>query len=468
MLLGASHVAADSGSAAPFRPEYLEDGELTKETQERLAGRYAPILIFHPREEYFPTSPLFPQELLAADGRAVDRDGPRIGWLGTSATRRERYRALALEEKARLATVYYRAYPVRRGAGRHVVLEYWLYYVQNTYRVRGGVLPLWVDSSHPNDLEHIHIVFRDEGSGLVPVELWASSHDGVVPANRYTYKSSDEAFAANGRFLVERGSHALAPDVDGDGVFTPGPDGHSGYRLLWGIRDLGVSRTGYDRSYLDADRTVSSIELAPALDRPQRPGTLTYRLRPVEEISREFAQLQLSDRERQHGFETARHWLRRAFGGNNGDAGKLLIPPERSGGSSSSSIGISHIASVERGFLVGGTFKFQDLGALIGARYAFLHDIGFLPDLIIEANGVQTTRRSYITTQFLLSYPLDASTRIMAGRALVTDSWRFDNRQSDWYAGVELRLGPMRISAASRSWGPITNLSKEFRLVYFF
>jgi hypothetical protein len=42
----------------------------------------------------------------------------------------------------------------------------------------------------------------------------------------------------------------------------------------------------------------------------------------------------------------------------------------------------------------------------------------------------------------------------MAGKALVTDSWRFDNRQTDWYAGVEIRLGSMRISAASRTWGP--------------
>jgi hypothetical protein len=50
----------------------------------------------------------------------------------------------------------------------------------------------------------------------------------------------------------------------------------------------------------------------------------------------------------------------------------------------------------------------------------------------------------------------------------VTDSWHSDNRQTHWYAGVEIRLGSMRISAASRTWGPITNLSKEFRLAYFF
>ena len=39
--------------------------------------------------------------------------------------------------------------------------------------------------------------------------------------------------------MVERGSHAMAPDVDGDGRFTPGVDSINALKAQWGIRDSG-------------------------------------------------------------------------------------------------------------------------------------------------------------------------------------------------------------------------------------
>jgi hypothetical protein len=449
--------------------EYFETGVLPGAVQQLLAERFAPELLFHPQEEFFPTSPLFPTELEPEAWDAPDDAvGSTLSRLGTARMRTERYRGLSLEEKAGVATVYYRAYPARRGGTPRVVIEYWLYYVHNIYRVRGGFLPFWVDGSHPNDLEHIHLVLRPTEEGLVPEEVWSSSHQGIVPANRYTFGDSeaDAAFGARPRFLVERGSHALAPDVDGDGIFTPGLDGHSGYRFLWGIRDRGIARARYSRSYLDADRAVASIVFVPDVGVARGDDVHAYQLRPVDEISTAFDALNLSTAERKELFEVARHWVRRAFGGDNGSSGKLLVPPVRT--TASASIGIPHIASTERGFLVGGTFKLQEQGVYVGARYAYLHGTRFVPDLILQVDAVQTTRQAYTTTHVLLSHPIDASTKVMAGKALVTDSWRFDNRQWDWYAGVELTLGSMRISGASRSWGPITNLSREFRLSYFF
>jgi hypothetical protein len=454
--------ATPAASQDPHAADEPFDDELPLAVQQTLGERFAPVLVFHPREEFLPVSPLFALDILADDQREP------AGALGSPHARRERYRALTLDEKVRLSTVYFRAYRARRDARPVVVVEYWMYYVQNAYRVRGGILPFWIDGSHPNDLEHIHLVLRHSENGLAPDEVWASSHDGLVPPNRYRYEVADDAPPYNGRFLVERGSHALAPDVDGDGIFTPGRDGDSGYRFLWGIRDHGVARTRYSRAYLDPEREIASITLGPDRDEAAADVKLTYRLLPVQDISRAFADLDLTKRERTRLFEVARHWLKRTFGADNGSSGKLLVPPARKPDARSESIGIGHIAASERGFLVGGTFKFQEQGAFVGARYAYLHDMPFLPDVIIEANATQTTKRNYLSAQLLFSYPIDASTKIMAGKAFVTDSWRFDRNQTDWYAGVEIRLGSMRISAAGRSWGPITNLSKEFRLAYFF
>lgn len=463
------HGAAADASSQPQdtpAPNTGSQPALPAPEQLRLAERFAPVLVFHPLEEYFPASPLFAIDLDEAIGSAPAGDDP-LAQLGTARTRRDRYRKLTLEEKARLATVYYRAFPARRGSRDVIVVEYWLYYVQNSYRVRASFLPFWISGSHPNDLEHIHVVLHaDADAGLVLEEVWASSHQGIVPANRYRRREGDVPFLERGQYLVERGSHALAPDVDGDGTFTPGLDGNSGYRVLWGIRDRGVAGMRYNPSYLDERRQTASVVFAHEGYAGGAEEPLGYRLVPVEELSDAFDELNLTASERKRSFEVPRHWFRRAFGSDNGSSGKLLVPPARD--PRSTSIGISHIAATERGFLVGSIVRLPEQGVFVGARYAHLHGMRYVPDLMVEVDAIQTTRRGYLSAQFLFSHPIDATTKIMAGRALVTDSWRFDNRQWDWVVTAEFRLGPMRVSGTSRTWGPITQYSKEFRLAYFF
>ena len=87
---------------------------------------------------------------------------------------------------------------------------------------------------------------------------------------------------------------------------------------------------------------------------------------------------------------------------------------------------------------------------------------------MLEADGIRTTDSGYLSSQFMLSYPLDGSTRVMGGRELITDSITFKRYQWNWLGAVEVRLGSMRFQAAFRSIGPVMGLSKEFRLSHFF
>jgi hypothetical protein len=86
----------------------------------------------------------------------------------------------------------------------------------------------------------------------------------------------------------------------------------------------------------------------------------------------------------------------------------------------------------------------------------------------MQVDGVVTRESKYLSPQVLLSYPIDGITKVMAGQSFVTDSLRFDQVQRDWVCAIEVRLGDMRISAATRSTGPLRTSAKEFRLFYAF
>src|SRR5687767_5876349 len=105
-------VASPSDREADTRIPRI-DSELTAETQRRIAEQFAPLLVFHPSEQFFPTSPLFPLEhkLALTDGtdRPVSQRGASAQ-LGTTTERRSFYEALTPRGKANLASVYYRAY----------------------------------------------------------------------------------------------------------------------------------------------------------------------------------------------------------------------------------------------------------------------------------------------------------------------------------------------------------------------
>ncbi|MGW8179226.1 MAG: hypothetical protein ACWGQW_10770, partial [bacterium] len=226
--------------ADPPDAQSLHELELvSKEEAVDLVYRYAPTLAFHPEEQYFPCSPLFPLE------NDEKSEIPPLERLGTVQSRKAHYLGLSLKEKASLARVYYRVRELNIASKEKLIIDYWFYYIWNEYHVRGGLFPVWLDRRHPNDLEHIHLVFGKEPGSDTDVgepasykdfhleAVYSSAHEGRIPSNRY-YREARES-QMNSHFLVELGSHASAPDANRDGVFTPGTDGRSGYKILWGV-----------------------------------------------------------------------------------------------------------------------------------------------------------------------------------------------------------------------------------------
>ncbi len=258
--------AADAPIAAYSK---AATASLCPQHQALLAEEFAPVLVFHPQEEYFPSSPLFSLENAAVGPSA--RDGSEnLRRLGTTKTRTQLYRSLSLAEKERLAKLHYRAFSLRQEGSELVVLEYWLYYVQNDYRVRGGLFPFWVDASHPNDLEYIRLLLRSSSEGrhadgCARVKIGNriatvinSAHGDHIPDHSYSVSAAEE-LSGSLRFLVELGAHASSLDVNQDGIFTPGVDAESRYKLIWGIRDRGLTWAGHDPSYMDSREAETAI-----------------------------------------------------------------------------------------------------------------------------------------------------------------------------------------------------------------
>jgi hypothetical protein len=450
---------------AAGRTPIRADAPLTPDIERALAERFAPTLVYHGAEKYFPTSPLFSLETqVTIDPAAADATS-LAARLGTAGQRREYYESLSSREKASLARVFYRVYDSRLGREPVVVIEYWLYYVQNTYRVRGNLFPVWVDGNHPNDLEHVHVVVhRDSEGNYALYEVDGSAHTGTMPANRHRF--GPEESPTGTRFIIELGSHANAPDIDADGIFTAGIDGESGYKVLWGIRDRGITWARSRPKYMDARTGANAVTFEAATADGDAADRLTYRLVPVGDLTDAFSALDLSVDERNALFETQRNWFRRMFGGDNGSPDKLLVPPPRRPGEGG--IGIEPLEKTQRGILVGTQLNLEQQGGLVGARYAYLFGRAYIPDVVFEADGILTRYQRHVETRAMVSYPLDGSTTLMFGKAVVVDALHPDRRQWDWVASVEFPVGHMRVSFASRSWGPLTKYSKEVRLSYFF
>ena len=449
------------------------DPTLSSEEAKRLAQQFAPIFVFHGDEQYFPCNPLFPIE------GEIESDSDPLELLGTAESRKEKYLALPLDKKARLAKVYYRVRRLDPGSKTGLVLDYWLYYVWNHYRARGGLFPVWFDRSHPNDLEHIHLIVESRRelesdheeptseSGIVVHAIYASAHEGTIPANRYC--SSPQGLSGRPQILVELGSHASAPDIDRDGLFTPGVDGGSGYKMLWGIRDRGITWLKYSSSYADTRSGEDSIVFSPesAAQDENTSRRFTYQLVSVSELAEEFDQLGMSKAERAAIFEKRIHWLQWVTGRSNGDSGKLLIPPDPK--TEGESVGLNGFSSTERGIILGGTSLADSPGLYLGGRYGFLHGTHYIPDFVFEFDGILTTNgKTYLATDFLLSYPLSVSAKVMGGVGLLTDSISFKNSQWDWVAGLEVRFGHIQCYGGVRSHGPVNGEVIDIRLAYFF
>jgi hypothetical protein len=360
-------------------------------------------------------------------------------------------------------------------------VDYWLYYVHNEYRVRGSIFPIWFDRSHPNDLEHFHVVLNSSPStqevpGIQIQNSWfkveavfSSAHEGTIPANRYYMKSGDSRSAV--RLLVEKGAHASAPDIDEDGRFVPGVDGRSGYKLLWGVRDHGHTWAWYRTSYADHRSEPDSVVLFCPLHvqaaEERQVRRFPYDLVPVEELAQQLGELGLSTSDREELFETRVHWLRRMAGQSNGASRKLLVPPPEE--VYGDSLGVNGHSATERGILLGGTTMLDTPGLYLGGRYGILHGSMLLPDLIVEANGIVTSRgKGFLATQFLMAYPISVASKVVGGTSLLTNSLSFRQRQWDWVGGLEMRLGHFQLYLGFRTPGSLNDESFDFRLSYFF
>lgn len=462
-----SSAQASSSYVSPVESSQL----LSAEERDQLVDYYAPKLVFHPDEQHFPCSPIFPLEVESDPGVSFQEK------LGTPESRNAKYLALSLEEKARLAKVYYSTRDFRRGQEEGLIIDYWFYYVWNYYRVRGGLFPIWFDRSHPNDLEHIHFVLLRKPGTDCEVDtvvdrfrlqaVFSSAHEGSIPSNRL-YPVSQE-LPANPHFLVERGAHASAPDANRDGLFTPGVDGRSGYKLHWGIRDKGLTWVRYNRSYTDPRSGEDAIVFSPrSRARPNdRSADLTYSLVASESLTERIAELDLTTKQLKRLFEVEMHLLNRAIGKSSGESKKLLHPPDFD--TQDESVGLNGFSSTERGIILGITSLADSPGVFLGGRYGFLHGSKFLPDLIFQLDGILTTRKSgYLSPQFLLSYPISVSTKLMGGGGLLTDTIDFRNRQWDWVAGLEIRLGHLQVYGGFRSAGSVNDEMVDIRLAYFF
>ena len=230
---------------------------------------YAPILQFARRETVFPAAFETLEELRAGMPNA---QSPSVEALY------DRYVRLEPEDRKRRCTLYFRTHS-RPGSW---LIEYWTYYPFDV----GGFF------SHLHDPEHFFVEVDKLGGAVRRViatahgyfagnNIYLTDYAGALPVDLPLFA------------MVEMGKHATAPDVDRDGVFTPGIDENEyGERAkIWGVRDVIGT---INNQFLAYDSTMSAPRrledcLAPTSVTtrfPNEPGLAAHawcRLEPVPE-----------------------------------------------------------------------------------------------------------------------------------------------------------------------------------------
>ena len=220
---------------------------------QELALRLAPILWFSSEE------PLFRDGLEGPSALPCDPAGAgRVVYYRASTDTRDRH-----------GRRQYR--PATLGLSRPMLrLEYFFYYPQDY----GG-------GCHSNDLESVtmELELQDWGAGPSPRYVVAlrsivgAAHGSPFFANRLDLTragAGDTSLPIT--LLVEEGKHAVAPDRNADGHYTPGYDVNRSLNDAWGVRDIfGSSELGpsaYQSSMTKPRhgraRVRASIELAEA------------------------------------------------------------------------------------------------------------------------------------------------------------------------------------------------------------
>jgi hypothetical protein len=215
---------------------------------------YAPVLEYARRETVFPSG----FDLLEQMARSR---GARHSLGDEAMTLYDRYLRLDIEARQRRCQLYVRTHTL---PGTWLI-EYWIYYPFDV----GGL------GSHLHDPEHFFV--EVDKLGGAPRRIVGAGHGYVAGNNIYRADQPGALAVALPLFaIVELGKHATAPDIDRDGVFTPGVDEnvYEERSKIWGVRDVIGS---IDNQLLPYDSTMSAPRrreeyVAPAAAATRYPG----------------------------------------------------------------------------------------------------------------------------------------------------------------------------------------------------
>ncbi|PYR37546.1 MAG: hypothetical protein DMF90_06390 [Acidobacteria bacterium] len=296
-LCVAAWAAGGAGSAGAQTSDPAGSRRFSAAEQIAIARAFAPMLVFHAEEHYFPISSMF----LLPSERGADTEAPATpevhDQLGSAEERAARYKLLPQQDKLSRAAVGYRVFSRFKRGQTEVIVEYWCHYVYNEFTIRGTWFPYRISGNHTQDLERLFLVLVPTGDGPrteAADEVWAraafrierivaNAHDGSVPPNEYDVRDG-RLVEPPVTILVERGSHAMAPDINHDGRFTPGEDSTTNNKLLWGIRDAGRPWGWYRKSQMDARNPGRTVRLCNPKPRRGYAGG-RGRLQPVRPLS---------------------------------------------------------------------------------------------------------------------------------------------------------------------------------------
>ena len=451
---------------------------LTVAERDSLARAFAPLFTFHPDEIYFPTD--LPADLLRAG--VVPADTWRLGDGALPITARiSAYEAWPFERKLTAAVIHYRV--VERDAGLEpgqIRIEYWLYFVANRYRMRGGLIPYRANGDHVHDLEHVFLTLeRRPGTAAdasQPADfgvrrVWASAHMGAIPNNQYEWRET--LAPARVSLLVELGSHALAPDANHDRRFNPDDDATGSKTFVWGIRDHGETWERFSAGYQDERGAETAVRLRPAVggdDAPSCDGfarCAAYRLWPVTEVPDEdidppaltvdTAALAL-DSAALYG---SRGWAHTMFG--EVDARQLVTPSAHPEGDNPELMD-GRLPRSERGLAVGFTPILSKFTGFVSGRYSVGASRGRLPMATFNATLLYPGR-TIGEVDASLSFPVDVIMKVLVGYQARADFATWERERQSPHAGIEFRIGRWRYRLLGRNARSQTSV--DFKMYYF-
>lgn len=446
-LLVPPTLAADTAASVRLAPD----------EQTAIARAFAPVFIFHPEEQYFPISSTFPMTIESDSEYATTR-GAREQ-LGRAAERAARYDAFPKEAKLALAAVGFRVFSRFRHGESEVIVEYWCHYVYNQFTIRGSYLPYRISRNHPQDLERLFLVLAPVPGVPPPAEdaneAWAraafrvrrivaNAHDGSVPPNEYEVKG-ERRLDTPIRILVERGSHAMAPDIDHDGRFTPDIDSTSTGKLLWGIRDDGSTWGWYRRAHMDTRNPPQAVHLCAAAT-PQEPSPVEcapYHLYAIENLQRWFDALQLSARDRR---DIVGHTSLLTRTISNVRVEDLMVPGDPADGRELDRM-LRRRPRTGPGLLAGFATLSNGPGFAVGPRYTADVPSRKWPDVVAEAVAlVPRGQPAVLKTSILGSYSIDAMASVLIGADWISRA----QPSADIVTGLEAHIGSLLVRTSWR------------------